>query len=128
MLWIQPSAQSLTGKVSPTQVRNPLTRAISQFSFVTRDARRCTAAALNEHVQAMLAAVNVSVARAEAEFPRMRADSLGRNSGGPKEERRRGGVPPAPGEGVAAEQDCHWLPQVRPCVHTMGSCTIPHAP
>lgn len=89
-------------------VRDPIQRAISQFSFqikaeataatyIVNDAPgRCDADSLNAHVHAVLGAANASFAAVEGEFPLVTAETLGQ---------ARTCVE------CAAVADCHWLPQ-----------------
>jgi hypothetical protein len=89
-------------------VRDPIQRAISQFSFqinaeataatyiVNDSPGRCDADSLNAHVRAVLGAANASLAAVEGEFPLVTADTLGQ---------ARTCVE------CAAVADCHWLPQ-----------------
>ena len=89
-------------------VRDPVQRAISQFSFqlqaeatpasfIATDAPKgCTADALNAHIHAVLGGANESISRLEDEFPLLAAETLGS---------ARTCVD------CAAVADCHWLPQ-----------------
>ena len=89
-------------------VRDPVQRAISQFSFqlqadatpasflATDAPKGCTADALNAHIHAVLGGANESISRLEDEFPQMTAETLGS---------ARTCVD------CAAVADCHWLPQ-----------------
>ena len=89
-------------------VRDPVQRAISQFSFqlqaeatpasyiATGVSKGCTADALNAHIHAVLGRANVSISHLEDEFPLLAAETLGS---------ARTCVD------CAAIADCHWLPQ-----------------
>ncbi len=89
-------------------VRDPVQRAISQFSFqlqaeatpasfiATGEPKGCTAAALNAHIHAVLGSANSSLSRLEGEWPLLSADTMG-------SARTCVDCP--------AVADCHWLPQ-----------------
>lgn len=89
-------------------VRDPVQRAISQYSFqmqaeataasfiVGGKPGECTAEGLNAHIHAVLGQANMSLAAVERSFPLMAAEDLGQAR---------------TCTSCAAVADCHWLPQ-----------------